>query len=98
MRMMMKVSMPVGPGNKAIKDGVLPKTIMEFVERTRPESTWFTSQHGQRTAFFVFDMKDPTMIPSLCEPFFMNLEAGIDISPVMNLEDLKAGLEKIKRT
>jgi hypothetical protein len=34
------------------------------------------------------------MIPSAAEPFFMNLNASIDLSPVMNLEDMKVGVEK----
>jgi hypothetical protein len=34
------------------------------------------------------------MIPSIAEPFFMNLSASIELSPVMNLEDMKAGVEK----
>ena len=94
MRMMMKVSIPVEAGNRGVKEGTLPKTVMGFVEQTKPEASYFTSVDGKRTAFFVFDLKDPTMIPSIAEPFFMNLNASIDISPAMNLEDMKAGVEK----
>jgi hypothetical protein len=92
--MMMKVSMPVEAGNKGVKDGALPKTVMGFVEQMKPEACFFTAVDGQRTGFFVFDLKDPTMIPSICEPFFMNLNASIDLSPAMNLEDMKVGVEK----
>ena len=35
-------------------------------------------QHG---AFFVFDMTDSKMIPSVAEPFFQNLNAEIEMSP-----------------
>lgn len=94
MRMIMKVSIPVEAGNRGVKDGSLPKTVMGFVEQAKPEASYFTAQDGNRTAFFVFDMKDATMIPSMAEPFFMNLNASIELSPVMNLEDMKAGIEK----
>lgn len=94
MRMMMKVSVPVGAGNKAIKEGIFPKTVMAFVDKMKPETCFFTAEAGKRTAFFVFDLSDPTIIPSIAEPFFMNLDASIDLSPVMNLAEMKAGVEK----
>jgi hypothetical protein len=95
MRVMMKVSIPVEAGNKSLKDGTLPKTVSTFVEEMKPEACYFTAQGGQRTAFFVFDLKDPSMIPPVAEPFFSNLNASIELSPVMNLDDLRAGVEKI---
>ena len=94
MRMMMKVSIPAEAGNKAIKDGSLPKVIMGFMEKAKPESAYFTAEGGKRMSYFVFDLKDPTYIPALAEPFFMGFNAEIDLKPVMNSEELKAGLDK----
>ena len=94
MRTLLKVSIPVVAGNKGIKDGALPKVVGGFVERYKPESAWFTAENGLRTAFFVFDMKDPAEIPSIAEPFFMQLDAEITMSPVMSLEDMKVGVER----
>ena len=94
MRTLMKVSIPTVAGNKSIKEGILPKTIMQFVEQHKPEGCWFTAQNGQRTAFFVFDMKNTSDIPAIAEPFFMAFDATIEMSPVMNLEDMKTGVER----
>ena len=94
MRVMMKVSIPVEAGNKGIKDGLLPKTVMGFVERMKPEACYFGPEDGRRTARFYFDLQDPTMIPTIAEAFFMNLNASIEMSPVMNLDEMKAGVEK----
>lgn len=94
MRMMMKVAIPVEAGNRGVKEGMLPKTVVGFMEQMKPEAAYFTTENGKRTAFFVFDLKDPTMIPSIAEPFFMNLNAAIDCMPVMNFEDMKTGVEK----
>jgi hypothetical protein len=91
---MMKVSIPVESGNKGVKEGLLPKTVTEFVDRVKPEACYFTAEGGKRTAYFIFDLKDPTLIPSVAEPFFMHLLADINMSPVMNLEDMKSGVEK----
>ena len=73
MRMMMKVSIPVEAGNRGVKEGILPKTVMGFVEQMKPEACYFTPEGGKRTAFFFFDLTDPTMIPTAAEPFFMKL-------------------------
>jgi hypothetical protein len=94
MRMMMKVSMPVEAGNRGVKEGILPRTVMGFVEQMKPEACYFTTEAGKRTAFFFFDLADPTMIPTAAEPFFTNLNASVDLSPAMNLQDMKAGVEK----
>jgi hypothetical protein len=94
MRMMMKVSMPVEAGNKGVKEGILPKTVMRFVEQMKPEACYFGPDCGKRTAFFFFDLQDPTLIPTIAEPFFTNLNASIEMTPVMNLEEMKVGVEK----
>ena len=94
MRMMMKVSIPVEAGNKGVKEGLLPKTIMGFIEQMKPEAAYFVSEGGKRTGYFFFDLKDPSSLPLAAEPFFMNLNAAIDITPAMNVEDMKAGVEK----
>ena len=94
MRMMMKVSIPVEAGNKGVKEGILPKTVMGFVELMKPEACYFAAEGGRRTAFFFFDLKDASLIPTAAEPFFRNLNASIELSPTMNLEDMKAGIEK----
>ena len=93
MRMMMKVSMPVEPANAAIKDGSLPKTMQELAARLKPEASYFYTECGKRTALFVFDMKDSAQMPVIAEPFFMRLNAGVELHPVMNADDLKAGLK-----
>ena len=98
MRTLMKVSIPVEAGNKGVREGILPRTVLGFVEQMKPEACYFTAEGGKRTAYFVFDLKDPTQIPLAAEPFFENLHAGVELSPVMNLDDMRAGVEKaVKR-
>ena len=97
MRMMMKVSIPVDAGNKGVKEGILPKTVMAFVEQMKPEACYFGPEDGKRTAFFFFDLKDPTMMPTAAEGFFTNLNASVQLSPVMNLDEMKAGVEKVMK-
>jgi len=94
MRVMMKVSMPVEAGNRGVKEGILPETVMSFVEKMKPEACYFFPENGLRTALFFFDLENPMMIPTVVEPFFTNLNASIELTPAMNLEDMKAGVAK----
>jgi hypothetical protein len=94
MRMLMKVSIPVEAGNVGVKEGILPKTMMSFVEQAKPEAAYFAAHGGKRTAYFFVDMKEPSDMVAFAEPFFMNLQAEIEFVPAMNLEDMKAGVAK----
>ena len=94
MRMMLKVTMATDAGNKAIVENKLPQIVGKFVESYKPESTYFTSENGQRCALFFFEMNDASQMPSICEPFFMGLNAKIELNPAMNLADMQAGVAK----
>lgn len=94
MRMMMRVSIPVEAGNRSIADGELPKVMASFVERHKPEASYFVADRGKRTAMFFFDLDSPSDIPLVAESFFMKLNADIEVTPAMNLADMKSGLDK----
>ena len=92
MRMMMKVTIPVEAGNRAIKDGSLARAIQSTTERLKPEAAYFLTGEGDRTALFFFDMDETSQIPAFAEPLFAALNASLTLSPVMNADDLQKGL------
>ena len=96
MRMMMRITIPVEAGNKAVKDGSLPKALQLMMGELKPEAAYFTPIDGVRTALIFFDMKDVSDIPRMVEPLFQGFNAAVEFSPAMNADDLKAGLEKVK--
>lgn len=96
MRMMMKVTMDTEAGSRAIQDGSLPKMLQETMERLKPEAAYFGPEGGQRTAFLVFDMNDPSQLPSLTEPLFSTAKAKVEIFPVMDQDDLQRGLQQLQ--
>ena len=69
--------------------------MQQAAERWKPEAMYFTTFDGKRTAFIIFDMPDSSSIPPFAEPFFMELNAEVQISPVMNGEDLQKGLSAL---
>ena len=93
MRTMMRVTIP-GEA-RAIADGSLPATLEAAMERLTPEAAYFITDDGQRTALMFSDMTDGSDIPSIAEPFFTNLSASVEFSPVMNADDLQTGLGKL---
>ncbi|WP_338781903.1 hypothetical protein [Streptomyces sp. DG1A-41] len=97
MRVMLKASMDTEKANEAIRNGTLGKLIQESLEQIKPEAAYFTADHGKRTAFLVFDMQDSSQMPVLSEPFFLQLNAEITYTPVMNVEDVQKGLSQLGR-
>jgi hypothetical protein len=97
MRMLMRVQMEVEAANRALKDGSFAQIMEDVMRDLQPEAVYFTAQDGKRTGFIVFDMKDVSDIPAVAEPFFMGVNASVDISPAMTPEDVEAGLVKAAR-
>jgi hypothetical protein len=94
-RMMMKVQMDTQAASQAVADGSLPQLMQDMMGRLQPESAYFGPEDGVRTAFIVFDLQDPSQVPSLTEPFFSKLKATVRMFPVMDREDLQKGLQQI---
>ncbi|MEU7483455.1 hypothetical protein [Streptomyces sp. NPDC042319] len=92
MRMLLKVQLDTPTANDAIRNGTLPKTMENALTALRPEAAYFTTENGCRTAYIFFDMQDPSQMPKTGEPFFLELGAKVQYSPVMNAEDLRKGL------
>jgi hypothetical protein len=80
---------------RAVKDGSMPKLFQTLQEKLRPEAAYFYTEDGQRTALWIFDMKESSQMPMIAEPLFSTLGAKVQFAPVMNAADLKMGLETI---
>jgi len=94
MRTMLRMHIPAEAGNRAAADGSLPKAIQHFVDAFEPEAAYFFPDEGVRSAIFVFDLESPADIPVVAEHFFRSVGARVDLTPVMTVADLQAGLQK----
>jgi hypothetical protein len=94
MRTLLKVVMDTTAANQAFADGTLPQIINSVVETIKPEATYFTVSNGKRTGYFFFDMTNSSQMPQIGEILFTKLNAEIELTPVMNQDELKQGLQK----
>jgi len=93
MRTLLKVQLDVVAGNKAAQEGRIGEIIGSVAEMIKPEASYFLTENGNRTAYFFFDLDDPSQIPQIAEPFFTELNAEVQFTPVMNQEELGRGLQ-----
>jgi len=95
MRMMLRFALPVEKGNQAFKDGSLKKTLEAMMSKLKPEAAYFGPSNGKRAGMMFFDLAEPSQIVEIAEPLFSNLNAEVEIVPVMNGDDLRKGIGKV---
>jgi hypothetical protein len=96
MRCIIQVELPIEAGNAGIMSGKVPEVIGATVAKWKPEASYFFPTNGKRSMLMVVNLDDASQIPALVEPFFLSLNAQVQITPCMNLDDLKKGLGAIE--
>ena len=96
MRMLMNVKMPHEPFNTLVRQGKLGVLMGRIIDDIKPEAVYFTEQDGKRGGILIVDVKDPSKVPSIAEPFFLHFNADCSFHIVMSPDDLKrAGLDEL---
>lgn len=96
MRMLLTVTFPPEPFNTAVRSHTAGTVIHRILEETKPESAYFTELGGHRGATLVVNVNEPSDVPALAEPWFLNFNAACEFRIAMSPEDLqKAGLEEL---
>lgn len=95
MRMLLKATLDNQKASEAIQAGTLGDAMQRVMEQLQPEAAYFYPEDGRRTAIFVFDMKDPSQLPMITEPFFQNTGADVRVTPAMDANDMRSGLEQL---
>ena len=95
MRTMLRWTVPVEKGNQAIKDGSIGRIFESLTQDLKPEAAYFWPEEGKRAGMMVFDMTDPSEIAQIAEQLFLNLDAAVQYTPVMNADDLQRALAKV---
>ncbi len=94
MRMLMHVQFPLEPFNSAVRDGTVAEKMKRILEAIKPEAAYFTEQNGCRGGTLVVDVKEPSDVPKLAEPWFLTFDAQVEFRIAMTPDDLaSANLE-----
>jgi len=96
MRMMIRMSIPTEIGNAQIADGSFPTVMQNILSDLKPEAAYFVAENGIRTAYFFVDMTESSQLPALGEPAFLAYNAKVELTPAMNLDDLKTAAPAIE--
>lgn len=94
MRVLLTVELDTAKANAAITDKTLAETVSSALDPVKPEAVYFGAKDGMRTGFIVFDLHEPSDIPSVAEPFLQKLGAKVSLIPVMSLDEVQEGLQK----
>ncbi len=97
MRMLLKAVLDTEVGSEVFRRGEAAAAFDQILEALQPEAVYGFAEDGQRALFAVFDMADPSQIPVISEPLFALGKAKVTLTPCMNAEDIKKGLEEATR-
>jgi hypothetical protein len=96
MRMLMHVHFPLEPFNASVRDGSVGRKMQAILEAIKPEAAYFTEQNGRRGATLVVNVKDPSDVPVLAEPWFLTFNAEVEFRVAMTPDDLgRANLDAL---
>lgn len=95
MRILIRITPDVEKANATISNGTFGRLLQQTLDRAHPETAFFFTEGGYRTASFICDVADQSEMPSIAEPWFSALNAKVEFFPCMNVEDLKRGLDKL---
>jgi hypothetical protein len=98
MRVMVKFTLPTQESNALVSDGSIGQTMQTLLGNLEPEAAYFCHVDGKRGGYLVMNVEEGSEIVTKIEPFFLQMGAEIDTFPVMNADELGAGLQSLGQT
>jgi hypothetical protein len=92
MRFLIRARFPAESGNKMLHDPDFLTKLEEYINKLKPEESYFMPSEGQRTMAYIVNVERNEQLPSTVEQLFQ-WGANVDVIPVMNFDDLKRGLQ-----
>ena len=78
-----------------VKDPKFIQNLEEYINKVKPEASYFFEAGGNRVSVFVVNMDSADMIPIIAEPLSQEMDANVEFHPVMSLDDLKKAVQHL---
>jgi hypothetical protein len=95
MRFVIRARIPTEAGNKMVKDPNFLKNLEEYMNKAKPEASYFFEANGERVMVFITEIQTNDQIPALAEPLFQGMGANVEFHPVMSFDDLKKAISRM---
>ena len=77
MRMLVQITLPPEDFNDKVRDGTIGETMQAILADIDPEAVYFTEMGGDRGAILIVDVENPSAIPRIAEPWFLQFNAAV---------------------
>ena len=95
---MVKFTFPTQESNALVSDGSIGQTMQTIIGNLQPETAYFCHVAGKRGGYLIASLEEGSELVTKIEPFFLQLGAEIETFPVMNADELGAGLQDLGQT
>jgi hypothetical protein len=95
---MVKFTIPTQETNPLVEDGSIGQSMQTMLGNLQPEAAYFCHVDGKRGGYLVANVGEGSELVTKIEPFFLQLGAEIETFPVMNADELGAGLQSLGQT
>ena len=95
---MVKFTFPTQESNALVSDGSIGQTMQTIIGNLQPEAAYFCHVDGKRGGYLVANLEEGSELVTKLEPFFLALGAEIETFPVMNADELGAGIQNLEQS
>jgi hypothetical protein len=97
MKFLLRLHFPAEHGNKMLQDPNFLQKLEGILNQIKPEAAYFAPVEGERGIYMIVNLSSADMIATIGEPLWMTLNCKMDLTPVMELSDLKKGLQGLQK-
>ncbi|MFJ4097753.1 hypothetical protein ACIPYS_39850 [Kitasatospora sp. NPDC089913] len=97
MRALLEIELDTQTANRAVADGAIMARFNQIMADLKPEAAYAFPRNGRRCQIVVVDVADEAAVVAICEPFWLEFNAHIDMHICMTPDDLREGLGRVGR-
>ncbi|MFF2042025.1 hypothetical protein ACFVVX_16485 [Kitasatospora sp. NPDC058170] len=97
MRALLEITLDTATSNRLITDGAVAGIFDRLMGDLKPEAAYFFARNGRRSQILVVDVADEAALPGICEPFWLQFNAEVDVHICMDAAELREGLGRLGR-